>query len=194
MNLQKIYSYLRHGKFVVVYDDRDRENEYDLVVAAQKITVQKMAFLISHTSGIVCVAMTPERLRQLALPLLHSPHPANFDTPFTMPVDYNRGVKGGVSARERVSTVRALIKTGTLPNDLGRPGHVFPLRAHPRGLAGRQGHTEATVELMCRAKLYPAAVFAELLNDDGTLMRGRRLQNFVQKNHLLLCSVSNLLS
>lgn len=191
--LDSILNDLRQGRFVAVMDDKDREDETDLVVAAETISAPQMAMMIRNTSGIVCVSMQEERLDQLGLTILPTENPANFETPFTMPVDLKTKTRGGVSAEERTLTIQALIDPATDPETLGRPGHVFPLRAHPGGLAKRQGHTEAALELVVRAGLYPAAVLAELLNEDGTIMRQPELSEFLNSHDIRLISVKQIM-
>ncbi len=185
---------IQSGQWVAVSDAVDREHEVDLVIPAQHITVEQMAFMIRHTSGIICVAMKEDRLRQLGLERLPTTNPSHFDTPFTMSVDYKPATRGGVSAQERVATVHALTDLHAAPGDFGRPGHVFPLQAHSQGLHGRQGHTEAALYLMEHAQQYPAAVIGELMNDDGTMMRGDELNHFLLHHHIPLVSINELLN
>ncbi len=190
---QEIITALQSGQPVIVLDAADRENEADLVVPAQLVTVEQVAFLIRHTSGIICVSMRQERLDALELHRLVSDHQSKFNTPFTMPVDFKAGTVGGVSAAERTATIKALIDPATQPADLGRPGHVFPLIAHPDGLAARPGHTEAGMRLMELSGLYPAAVLGEMMNDDGTMMRGEQLEQFATQHNLLMCTISDMM-
>lgn len=192
MNMDAIVTAIREGKMVVVSDDPDRENEADLIVAAEKMTVEQMAFMIRYTSGIITVPMKMERLKELGIERLTSDTPATFDTPFAMAVDYTPTTRGGVSAQERINTIRALIDPQTDPADLGRPGHVFPLVAHPEGLRARNGHTEAAIELVQRAGLTPAAVIGELMNDDGTMMEGEQLRAFVAEHGFEYCSIKDI--
>lgn len=194
-HVRPIRDALRAGRFVAVTDATSRENEADLVIAAEYITVEQMAFLIRHTSGIICVPMPRERIEQLGLPLLTDvdKNTARFGTPFAMPVDYLPTTRGGVSAEERVHTIRALIDPHTKPQDLGRPGHVFPLQVHPQGLHGRQGHTEAAVALMGLSGLQNFAVIGELMDDHGSMMRGERLRSFLHAHDIPLCSIDDIL-
>ncbi len=187
-----IISAISEGKFVAVSDHADREDEADLIISARHITTEQMAFLIRHTSGIITVPMTAERLEELDIPMLISDNPANFDTPFAMPVDLNEKTRGGVSAAERVETVHALEDAKTKPEDFGRPGHVFPLRVHPDGLAGREGHTEASIDLMKRAGEPLVAVIGELMHDDGTMMRGEKLHAFLAEHSIPFISIDEL--
>lgn len=192
MDIQYIVEHLQQGGIVAVTDDEQRENEADLILAATHITQEQMAFCIRNTSGIICVAMQEERLRALGLERLPTDNPAHFDTPFTMSVDVKEGTRGGVSAEERTATVHALVDDSIDPSAFGRPGHVFPLVAHAGGLAARQGHTEAGVALMQLAGMYPAAVIAELMNEDGTMMRGNTLREFTTQHDIPLISIDDI--
>lgn len=191
-SLEPILTALSRGGWIAITDDPHREDEADLVIAAQHVTEEKMAFLIRHTSGIICVPMQKQRLQELHLELLPTHNPARFATPFTMPVDYKPTSRGGVSAEERTRTVRALIDPQTTSEELGRPGHVFPLQGHHDGLRGRKGHTEAALALMEMAGLYPAAVIGELMDDRGRMLRGEALQAFLQRHHIPLCSIHDI--
>jgi len=195
-SLEQIRQRLLAGSFVAVSDDASREDEADLVIAAEHVTEQQMAFLIRNTSGIICVPMQAKRLEQLGLELLQkSQHnTAHFGTPFTMPVDYLPTSRGGVSAEERVSTIRALLDPTTKPEDFGRPGHVFPLQAHPEGLRGRQGHTEAALALLQLAGLQPVAVIGELMDEHGKMMRGDVLHTFLAMHDIPLCTIADILA
>lgn len=191
--LATVIRQLRRGHAVVVQDDRDREHEADLVIAAEKITVKQMAFMIRWTSGIITVPMTRKRLRALHLSRLRSKTPSRFGTAMVMPVDFIPTTRGGVSAKERVATIRALCNLKTKPEELGRPGHVFPLQAHARLLNGRQGHTEAAITLLNAAHCQPIAVIGELMNEDGTMMRSPRLQNFCRKHHFITITIRDII-
>lgn len=191
--LATIIRELRRGHAVVVQDDRDREHEADLVIAAEKITVKQMAFLIRWTSGIITVPMMKQRLRALQLRRLRSAIPSRFGTPMVMPIDFLPTTRGGVSAHERTATIRALCDPKTKPEELGRPGHIFPLEAHPLLLHGRQGHTEATIALLLAAHMQPIGVIGELMNDDGTMMRSSRLQNFCRKHHFVTITIRDII-
>ncbi len=191
-SVQQCITAIQQGEFAIVIDHQDREDEADLVIAAEKITVPQMAFLIRHSSGIICVPMEQQRLQELELSLLQSDTPAKFNTPFTMPVDYLPTSRGGVSAQERVDTVHALIDPKASAKDFGRPGHVFPLEVDQNGLASRLGHTEASIELIERAGLYPAAVIGELLNTDGSMMRGERVSAFARRHSIPYCTIAEI--
>jgi 3,4-dihydroxy-2-butanone 4-phosphate synthase len=194
MSITAAIAALKAGNFIIITDGADREDEADLVIAAEAVTEAQMAFLIQETSGIITVPLLPERLEVLELPLLATENTANFGTPFAMPVDLKGATRGGVSAAERVATIRALIDPATHPGDLGRPGHVFPLRVHPEGIAGRQGHTEAAMALVQEAGLYPGAVLGELMNADGTMLRGNALSAFAARHHFPVVSIAEIIS
>lgn len=179
---------------IAVTDDASRENEADIIVSAQLITETQMAFLIRYTSGIICVPLTAKRLRELGLERLQSSlHPAHFGTPFAMPVDYMHGTSSGVSAHDRTATAHALAQPDARAQDFGAPGHIFPLVEAQGGLATRQGHTEASLALMRLAGVYEVAVIGELMNDDGTMMRGALLDMFLKQHNIPLCSVQDIL-
>lgn len=162
---------LRNGLGVLVADDEDRENEVDLIFPAHSLTPEQMAMLIRDCSGIVCLCMTRDRIRQLDLPPMVSNNSSPYQTAFTISIEAAAGVTTGVSAMDRVTTVRAAIAENARPQDLNRPGHVFPLQAKPGGVLERGGHTEATVDLMTLAGLPPCGVLCELTNADGTMTR-----------------------
>lgn len=191
--MNTILNALRSGQFVAVTDDETRENEADLVVAAECITNEQMAFLIRYTSGIICVPMPEERLHSFGLERLVNTSTVRFGTPFTMPVDYTPGTTSGVSAADRVATVKALLDEHTDPKDFGVPGHVFPLMEASGGLKNRKGHTEASLALLRLAGFQPIAVIGELMNDDGTMMRGQSLQQFLNAHDIPLCSIQDIL-
>lgn len=160
---------LRAGNGVLITDDASRENEGDLIFNARAIAAEQMAVLIRECSGIVCLCLTPERADALELPPMVADNTSRHGTAFTVSIEAARGVTTGVSARDRVATVRAAVRAGARPSDLNRPGHVFPLRARAGGVLEREGHTEATVDLMRLAGLDPAGVLCELTNADGTM-------------------------
>jgi 3,4-dihydroxy-2-butanone 4-phosphate synthase len=180
------------GELVVVVDDEDRENEGDLVCWAASVTAEQLAFLVRWTTGIVCVPMTGDALDRLELPLMVARNEENLRTAFTVSVDARSGITTGVSAAERAHTIRLLADPATTADQLVRPGHLFPLRAHAQGSRGRRGHTEATIDLARLAGLTPVGVLAELVNDDGTMMRGRQLELFAAEHGLALVSVGEI--
>ncbi len=183
-----------HGEIVVVTDDDDRENEGDLILAAVHATPEKIAFIIRHTSGIVCAPMTRERARALHLDPMVADNDAPMSTAFTVSVDVRHGLTTGISAEERCNTVRALANPNAGPTDFVRPGHVFPLIAREGGVLMRSGHTEAAVDLCRLAGLELIGVISELINDDGTVMRGPDVAAFAASHGLRQVSVSDLIA
>jgi len=182
------------GEIVIVADDDDRENEGDLFVAASLCTPEKMAFIIRHTSGIVCAPLAPEEARRLHLDPMVALNDAPLGTAFTVSVDVRHGLTTGVSAEERTNTVRALANGNSGAADFVRPGHVFPLVAKDGGVLMRSGHTEASVDLCRLAGLPPVGVLAELMNDDGTVMRGPELAAFGERQKLQHISIAELIA
>ncbi|HEY3903622.1 MAG TPA: bifunctional 3,4-dihydroxy-2-butanone-4-phosphate synthase/GTP cyclohydrolase II [Streptosporangiaceae bacterium] len=181
------------GRAVVVVDDADRENEGDIIFAAGKATPALLAFMIRHTSGVICVPMLGEELDRLQLPLMTTQNNERMRTAFTVSVDARDGVTTGISAADRSKTVRRLVDSATEPYELVRPGHVFPLRYMPGGVLRRPGHTEAAVDLARLAGLSPAGVLAEVVNDDGTMTRLPGLRAFADEHGLPLISIAQLI-
>jgi 3,4-dihydroxy 2-butanone 4-phosphate synthase/GTP cyclohydrolase II len=182
------------GDLVVVTDDDDRENEGDLFVAASLCTPEKMAFIIRHTSGIVCAPLSAEEAKRLRLDPMVALNDAPLGTAFTVSVDVRHGLTTGISAEERTHTVRALANNNSGPSDFVRPGHVFPLVAKEGGVLMRSGHTEACIDLCRLAGLPPVGVLAELMNDDGTVMRGPAVAAFAEQHGLKLISIADLIA
>jgi len=182
------------GELVVVTDDDDRENEGDLFVAASLCTPEKMAFIIRHTSGIVCAPVSGEQAKRLRLDPMVALNDAPLGTAFTVSVDVRHGLTTGISAEERTQTVRALANPNSGPSDFVRPGHVFPLVAKDGGVLMRSGHTEGCTDLCRLAGLPPVGVLAELMNDDGTVMRGPEVANFAKLHGLKLISIADLIA
>ncbi|MFN2488448.1 MAG: bifunctional 3,4-dihydroxy-2-butanone-4-phosphate synthase/GTP cyclohydrolase II [Actinomycetota bacterium] len=185
---------IRAGRMVVVVDDEARENEGDLVLAAEKVSARTIAFMVRHCSGIICVPMEGERLRELDLPLMAPNNSETMGTAFTVSVDARHGVSTGISAQDRAVTVRALLDARATPQDLARPGHVFPLRYTPGGVLRRAGHTEAAVDLARLAGLEPAGVLCEVVNEDGTMARMPDLDRFARAQGLKLISIADLIA
>jgi 3,4-dihydroxy 2-butanone 4-phosphate synthase/GTP cyclohydrolase II len=183
----------RAGKFVVIADDDDRENEGDLVIPAQFVKGDHIAFMLRYTSGIICVPATGERLDSLRVPLMVGNNQAQYGTAFTVSVDARNGITTGVSAADRAETIRVIAEASSAPGDLVMPGHIYPLRAREGGVLVRAGHTEATVDLCVLAGLQPVAVLCELMNPDGTMMRGPQLARFAKKHALPLISINQLI-
>jgi 3,4-dihydroxy 2-butanone 4-phosphate synthase/GTP cyclohydrolase II len=182
------------GEIVVVTDDNDRENEGDLIIAAAHATPEKMAFIIRHTCGIVCAPLTGETARRLSLAPMVAENDAIHGTAFTVSVDYRHGTTTGISAEERTATVRALANGNTGPGDFVRPGHIFPLIAKDGGVLMRSGHTEAAVDLCKLAGIEPVAAICELVNDDGTVMRGKQVAAFASHHKLQRIAVADLIA
>ncbi|MHB1710177.1 MAG: bifunctional 3,4-dihydroxy-2-butanone-4-phosphate synthase/GTP cyclohydrolase II [Acidimicrobiales bacterium] len=182
------------GEIVVVVDDEDRENEGDLIMAADAVTPEKIAFFLAHTSGLICVPLTPERVEQLELPLMVAANTEAQHTAFTVSVDYRQGTTTGISAVDRSATIQALVDPHTRPGDLNRPGHIFPLRYRPGGVLKRAGHTEASVDLARAAGMSPAGVLCEVVNEDKTGMaRLPELEVFAKLHGLHLISIADLI-
>jgi 3,4-dihydroxy 2-butanone 4-phosphate synthase / GTP cyclohydrolase II len=182
------------GKVVVVVDDEDRENEGDLILAAAKTTTEAMTFFVRHTSGVVCVPMEGPELDRLKLPPMTSVNEDRKQTAYAVSVDARDGINTGISAADRARTVRVLVDSATEPHELTRPGHVFPLRAVEGGVLRRVGHTEAAVDLARLARLTPAGVLAEVVNDDGSMARLPELRRFADEHRLALVSIADLVA
>jgi 3,4-dihydroxy 2-butanone 4-phosphate synthase/GTP cyclohydrolase II len=182
----------REGNFIIVTDDVDRENEGDLIAPAISMNAKKMGFMIRHTSGVICVAIDADRARRLGLPPMVTHNQDSKGTAFTVTVDFKEGVTTGISAQERARTVNALANEGATASEFIRPGHIFPLIASSGGLAARRGHTEAGVALCHLTDLPTAAVLSELVNDDGSLMRGMQLRKFAEEHDIPMISIAEL--
>ncbi|MDQ7975707.1 3,4-dihydroxy-2-butanone-4-phosphate synthase [Paraburkholderia sp. SARCC-3016] len=183
---------LRDGRAVVLQDDHDRENEADLIVAAERLTEATMALLIRECSGIVCLCLPDERIRALELPPMTANNESRNSTAFTVSIEARDGVSTGVSAADRLTTIRAAIADDAKPTDIVRPGHVFPLRAMPGGVLARRGHTEGTVDLVTLAGLKPAGVLCELMNADGTMTRGADVERFAAQHAMPMLTIAEL--
>jgi 3,4-dihydroxy 2-butanone 4-phosphate synthase/GTP cyclohydrolase II len=184
---------IRQGRMVVVVDDEDRENEGDLIFAAEKVTPDLISFMVNHCSGIICVPMEAQRLDELKLPLMSSENTEAMRTAFTISVDAAHGVTTGISAADRARTIETLLDPKSAPGDLARPGHIFPLRYTPGGVLRRAGHTEAAVDLARMAGLYPAGVLCELVNADGTMQRMPDLMAFAAEHDLKVITIADMI-
>ncbi len=184
---------LKARRMVIVVDDEDRENEGDLVLAAQSVTPEGINFMTTHGRGLICVPMEPERLQLLELTPMVVESQAPLGTAWMVSVDAAHGVTTGISAHDRAATIRRLIDPDTRPSDLVRPGHVFPLKARHGGVLVRAGHTEAAVDLMRLAGLYPAGVICEIMNPDGSMARIPQLEEFARQRGLKICSIADLI-
>lgn len=187
-------SAFKQGNGVLVLDDEDRENEGDLIFPAETITPEQMAVLIRHGSGIVCLCITDELCRQLDLPPMVEHNSSVNKTAFTVTIEAAKGVSTGVSAKDRVTTIKAAIADGAKPSDLHRPGHVFPLRAAANGVFTRRGHTEAAVDLARLSGFKPAGVICEITNDDGTMARAPELVKFSLERGYAVVTIEDLVA
>jgi 3,4-dihydroxy 2-butanone 4-phosphate synthase len=192
VRLHRALDDMRLGRPVILVDDFDRENEADLIAAAETISVPTMALFIREGSGIVCLCLADETLERLELPQMVSTNESCYQTAFTVTIDAREGVTTGVSAQDRVTTIRAAVGSNAQPHDLVRPGHVFPLRAAPGGVLARQGHTEGSVALAVMAGMKPAAVLCEITNPDGTMAKGPEVDLFARRHGLVMLSIAEL--
>lgn len=192
--VEKALAALRSGNGILVTDDEDRENEGDLIFAAESLTEAQMAMLIRECSGIVCLCLPDEKVQALQLPMMVPENSSRFQTAFTVSIEAAAGVTTGVSAADRVTTVKAAIADQAVPADLCRPGHIFPLRARPGGVLERGGHTEATVDLMRLAGLKPYGVLCELTNPDGSMARLPEIVAFAQSQDMPVVTVGDLVA
>ncbi len=192
--IEEVLVDLRQGRIVIVTDDADRENEGDLIFAAEHATPETVAFTVRYTSGVVCVPMEGADLDRLELPLMTRANRESMRTAFTVSVDAREGITTGISAADRARTIRRLAEPLTTPKDFVRPGHIFPLRYRAGGVLSRAGHTEAAVDLARLAGLRPVGVLAEVVNDDGSMARLPELRAFKERHGLKLCSIEDLIS
>ncbi len=191
--IESVIADIRKGKTVIVVDDADRENEGDLILAAQHITPAGVNFMARHGRGLICVPTTSERLQQLGIERMVRQNRESFRTDFQVSVDATRGITTGISAADRAETIRIMADPTAVPEDLVQPGHVFPLRARPGGVLQRAGHTEAAVDLAEVAGCRPIGVLCEILNDDGTMARLPQLFKFAKKHKLKICTIEDLI-
>jgi len=191
-DLKSAINDFKSGKFLIVTDDQDRENEGDLILLAQSATTEQIAFMVRYTSGVICVAMDSATAKRLKLPPMVKRNEDNHATAFTVSVDVIKDRTTGISAAERANTLRALGNANSKPTDFARPGHIFPLIAVDGGLQQRAGHTEAGVALCQLSGATPVAVICELVNDDGSMMRGEQLSTFAKANNIQIISIQEL--
>ncbi len=183
---------IKRGKFIIVVDDENRENEGDLVLAAEKVTAHKINYMIKHARGLVCMPIIKERMQQLNIPLMINHNEIN-RCKFTMSVDCKNGTTTGISPADRAATILALINNKSKPEDFAMPGHMFPLIYHEGGVLAREGHTEASVDLSKLAGLYPAAIICEIMNDDGSMAKLQDLVEFSKKhNDMKIINIKDL--
>ncbi len=192
-SIEAVVADLQRGKMVIVVDDADRENEGDVIMAAQFVTPAAVNFMAKHGRGLICVPTTSERLQQLGIERMVRQNRETFKTDFQVSVDAARGITTGISAGDRAETIRIMADPTAVPEDLVQPGHVFPLRARPGGVLQRAGHTEATVDLVQLAGCRPIGVICEIMSDDGSMARLPELLKFARKHRLRICSIADLI-
>lgn len=191
---QEIIDDLKQGKMVIIMDDEDRENEGDLVMAADKVTAEAVNFMAKFGRGLICLTLTEDRCRQLRLPLMVTDNQTPYATNFTVSIEAAEGVTTGISAADRALTIQKAVAVQAKPEDLVQPGHIFPLKAQPGGVLTRAGHTEAGCDLTYLAGCTPAAVIVEILNDDGTMARRPDLEKFAETHQLKIGTIADLIS
>jgi len=181
------------GKMVILVDDEDRENEGDLFIAAEKVTPEAINFMARHGRGLICLSLVPERVEELKLSMMTDDNTSSFGTAFTVSIEAKKGVTTGISVADRAKTIQTAIDPKTRPEDLARPGHVFPLKARPGGVLQRAGQTEGSVDLARLAGLYPAGVICEIMNEDGTMARVPELMEFAKKHNLKIVTIKDII-
>jgi 3,4-dihydroxy 2-butanone 4-phosphate synthase/GTP cyclohydrolase II len=185
---------IREGKFIIIVDDEDRENEGDLAIAAEKVTTEAVNFMVKHARGLVCLPLKGERLDELEIPMMVSHNTSKFTTAFTVSIEAKHGVTTGISAKDRAETIKTVINPETKPSDIARPGHIFPLRAREGGVLVRAGHTEAIVDLAKMAGLYPAGVICEIMSEDGSMAKMPELKGVADKFGIKIVSIADLIT
>lgn len=193
ISIEQAIEDIKAGKMVILVDDEDRENEGDLTIAAEKVTPEIINFMAKYGRGLICLSMTGEKLDSLNLPLMVKDNTSPFNTGFTVSIEARRGVTTGISAADRATTVLTAIADDTIPSDLVRPGHVFPLRARKGGVMVRAGQTEGSVDLARLAGLKPAGVICEIMNEDGTMARMPSLEQFSEEHGIGICTIADLI-
>ena len=191
--LEKAFIHLKKGNGIILMDDENRENEGDLVFSAHHMTDNQMALMIRKCSGIVCLCLPNEKADTLELPYMVKENTSSYQTPFTITIEAKEGVTTGVSAKDRLTTIKAACKENASSTDLAKPGHVFPLRAKDNGVLERKGHTEGSVDLMKLAGLKPEAVLCELMNDDGTMAKTDTILEFANEHNLIVVSIQDII-
>jgi 3,4-dihydroxy 2-butanone 4-phosphate synthase/GTP cyclohydrolase II len=184
---------VNEGRLIIIVDDEDRENEGDLMVAAEKVTPDIINFMAKHGRGLICLPLTKERLKELDLPLMVADNTASFKTAFTVSIDAKKGVSTGISAHDRSHTIHVAMDSNTKPSDLARPGHIFPLEAKDGGVLERAGQTEASIDITRLAGLKPAAVICEIMNEDGTMARMPQLEKYSQTYDIPILTIADLI-
>ncbi|HII17375.1 TPA: 3,4-dihydroxy-2-butanone-4-phosphate synthase [Candidatus Woesearchaeota archaeon] len=192
ISVEKAILAVKRGEPIIIFDSQGRENEGDVMIAAQAATPEKLNFCIQEAKGLMCVPLSRKRCEEMEIPLMVSKNTDHFHTPFTVSVDARKGTTTGMSVADRMETLRVLLADSSTPSDLNRPGHLFPLMAHPDGVLGREGHTEAAVDLCRLAGLKEIAVIAEVMSPDGSMARLSELLSFAHKHGLVTVSVDDL--
>jgi 3,4-dihydroxy 2-butanone 4-phosphate synthase / GTP cyclohydrolase II len=192
--IPEIIEAIRRGEMVIMVDDEDRENEGDLILAGDTATAEKLGFMLRHTSGIICLSIVGERLDELDVPMMVARNTDVRRTAFTVSIDAAVGITTGISAADRARTIQVVLDPESRPEDLARPGHMYPLRYEPGGVLKRTGHTEAAVDLAVLAGRYPAGVLAEVMNDDGSVARLPELERFAKEHDLLIGTIADLIA
>ncbi|AWG21667.1 3,4-dihydroxy-2-butanone-4-phosphate synthase [Flavobacterium faecale] len=193
LNFEKALKHLQNGGGVILVDDKNRENEGDLIFSAHNMTVASMALMIRKCSGIVCLCLTNEKADILDLPYMVKENTSSFQTPFTITIEAREGVTTGVSAKDRLKTIQVACANNAKSDDLARPGHIFPLRGRDNGVFDREGHTEGSIDLMKLAGLKPEAVLCELMNDDGTMANRNTIIEFGKEHDLIVLSIKDII-
>ena len=194
-SIEEAIEEIKKGKIIIVVDDEDRENEGDFICAAESITPEIINFMATHGKGLICAPLVEERCDELDLELMVGKNTATFETPFTISVDLKGyGCTTGISAEDRSKTIKALVNPNTKPDELGKPGHVFPLKAKTGGVLRRAGHTEAAIDFARLAGFYPGGVLVEIMNDDGTMARIPDLRKVADKYKMKLVSIKDLIA
>ncbi len=191
--IEDIIEDIRDGKMVILMDDEDRENEGDIIVAAEKVTPEIINFMVTEARGLVCLTLTGERCDYLGLPAMVSGNGAKFSTPFTVSIEAAEGVTTGISAADRAHTIQVAVNPTSQPQDIVQPGHIFPLRARPGGVLSRAGHTEAGCDLARLAGLTPSSAIVEIMNADGTMARRPDLEKFAEKHNIKIGTIADLI-
>ncbi|HJE02683.1 3,4-dihydroxy-2-butanone 4-phosphate synthase [Aliarcobacter thereius] len=191
-NINKAIKALQNGTGIIITDDKNRENEADIIFHANTITDSQMALLIRECSGIVCLCLTPQKVKELNLPMMVKSNNSRFQTPFTISIESKEGITTGVSAKDRVKTIKSALKKDGI-NHIISPGHIFPLCAKQGGVLERNGHTEASIDMMKLANLEPNAVLCEITNEDGTMAKGEQITNFAKKHSMPIISIEEII-
>lgn len=191
-NIENAIKALQNGTGIIITDDKNRENEADIIFHASTITEKQMALLIRECSGIVCLCLTPQKVKELNLPMMVQSNHSKFQTPFTISIEAKEGISTGVSAKDRVTTIKSALKKDGI-NHIISPGHIFPLCAKDGGVLERNGHTEASVDMMKLSNLEPNAVLCEITNEDGSMAKGEEIINFAKKYSMPIISIEEII-